>query len=373
MLNTLDRWPQKVLGAMKPPMVTVLVDTFNYGHFIEEAIESVLSQDFPMEQVEILVVDDGSTDDTPERMKKYGSRIQYLRKSNGGQASAFNFGLARSHGEIVTLLDADDCWMPDKLRCVVREFERHPEVGLVYHSLREYDTQTGESRVGPFEAISGFVPSNLKQVILFESFTTSTLAFRRSVIEPLLPVPEGLKIQADAYLGNLAIFVTAVVAIERPLAIYRIHGSNLYYQSDSVEDSERLSRRIDTFRALVEGMTAWFRSHGYNTRRPEIRSALLRWAILAERDEFKLSPPGRIRFFRHLVKSYSHRSVLMTWRIRAVNYFDAIGALIVGYEQVSTVQKYRERVIRWFRGRTRASLPIAPTGRPADDMGDHKN
>ncbi len=126
---------------MKHLTVTVLIDTFNYGHFIDEAIESVLSQDFPMELVEILVVDDGSTDDTSERMKKYGSRIRYLRKSNGGQASAFNFGLARSQGEIVTLLDADDRWMPDKLRCVVGEFERHPEAGLVYHSLLEYDMQ----------------------------------------------------------------------------------------------------------------------------------------------------------------------------------------------------------------------------------------
>lgn len=323
---------------MKEPIVTVLIDTFNYGHFIDEAIESVLSQNFPMEQVEILVVDDGSTDDTPQRMKKYGSRIQYFRKSNGGQASAFNFGLARSHGEIVTFLDADDRWMPDKLRCVVGEFERHPEAGLVYHPLLEYDMQTGESRNGPFEAISGFVPSNLKHVILLENFATSSLAFRRSIIEPLLPIPEGLKIQADAYLGNLAIFVTAVAAIERPLAIYRIHGSNLYYNSDSAVDSERLRRRIDTFRVLAHGMTTWFRSHGYNTRRPEVRSALLRWVILAERDEFKLSPPGRIRFFWHLMKSYSFNGVLMTWRIRAVNYFNAIGALVIGYKRYPFVK-----------------------------------
>ena len=355
---------------MKEPTITVLIDTFNYGHFIDEAIESVLSQDFPMEQVEILVVDDGSTDDTSDRMKKYGSRIRYLRKSNGGQASAFNFGFARSHGEIVALLDADDRWLPDKLLCVTREFEKRPEVGLVYHRLREYDMQTGKSQDAPFEAISGFVPSNLKHVILFEGFTTSSLAFRRGAIEPLLPIPEELKIQADAYLGNLAIFVTAVAAIERPLAIYRIHGSNLYYHSESVEDSERLRRRIDTRRVLVDGMTAWFRSHGYNIRRPEVRSALLRWVILSERDEYRLSPPGRIRFFRHLMKSYSYNGVLMTSRIRAVNYFNAIGALIIGYKHFPTLEKSREKVTRFLRGRGRASLPIGPTSRPADDLGN---
>ena len=358
-----------VLGEMKNTTVTVLIDTFNYGHFIEEAIESVLSQDFPMEQVEILVVDDGSTDDTAERMKKYVSRIRYLRKPNGGQASAFNFGLARSHGEIVTLLDADDRWMPDKLLCVVREFQKNQEVGLVYHRLREYDMQTGESRDAPFEAISGFVPANLKHVLLFEGFTTSSLAFRRSAIEPLLPIPEGLKIQADAYLGNLAIFVTPVAAIERPLAVYRIHGGNLYYHSESVEKSERLLRRIETRRVLVDGMTTWFRLHGYNTRRPEVRSVLLRWIILSERDEYRLSPPGRIRFFRHLMRSYGYNGALMNWRIRTVNYFNAIGALIIGYKHFPALEKNRQRVTRFLRGRERVSVKIAPNSRPADDEG----
>ena len=348
--------------------VTVLIDTFNYGHFIEEAIESVLSQDFPMDQVEILVVDDGSTDDTAERMMKYGPRIQYFRKSNGGQASAFNFGLARSHGEIVSLLDADDRWMPDKLRCVVREFERNPEAGLVYHRLREYEMQSGESRNAPFEAISGYVPSNLKHVILFEGFTTSSLSFRRSAIEPLLPIPDGLKIQADAYLGNLAIFVTSVAAIEQPLAIYRIHANNLYYQSDSVAESEGLRRRIDTRRVLVDGMTVWFRSHGYSTRQPEVRSVLLRWVILSERDEFKLSPPGRIKFFRHLMKSFTYNGVLMTWRIRALNYFNAVGALVIGYKHFPALEKNRVKVTRWMRDRARRSSQIPPTARSVDDM-----
>jgi glycosyltransferase involved in cell wall biosynthesis len=350
---------------MKEPKITVLIDTFNYGHFIDEAIESVLSQTFPMEQAEILVVDDGSTDDTPDRMKKYGSRIRYLRKSNGGQASAFNFGLARAHGEIVALLDADDRWMPDKLFCVMREFEKHPEAGLVYHRLREYDMQTGKSRDAPFEAISGFVPSNLKHMILFQGFTTSSLAFRRSAIESLLPIPEMLKIQADAYLGNLVIFVTSVAAIDRPLAIYRIHGSNLYYHPESAEESERLRRRIDTRRVLVDGMTTWFRSHGYDTRRPEVRSALLRWVILSERDEYKLSPPSRIRFFWHLMKSYSYNGVLMSWRIRAVNYFNAMGALIVGYKHFPTLEENRERVTRFLWGRARASYR---SRQPADPL-----
>jgi glycosyltransferase involved in cell wall biosynthesis len=84
-------------GKTAGPCVSVLIDTYNYGHFIEEAVESVLAQDFPEREREIVVVDDGSTDDTPERLKKFGHAITYLRKPNGGQASAFNlgFGFAR--------------------------------------------------------------------------------------------------------------------------------------------------------------------------------------------------------------------------------------------------------------------------------------
>jgi glycosyltransferase involved in cell wall biosynthesis len=112
---------------MKIPLVTVLIDAYNYGRYVEEAIRSVLEQEFPVEQREILVVDDGSTDDTEERVRKFGDEVTYLRKSNGGQASAFNFGLARARGKIVVFLDADDYWLPGKLRRIAEEFERHPE------------------------------------------------------------------------------------------------------------------------------------------------------------------------------------------------------------------------------------------------------
>src|SRR6266480_2874239 len=101
--------------AMCTPLISVLIDTYNYGRYIEQAIDSVLAQDLPTAEREILVVDDGSTDDTPERIRKYGTAINYLRKRNAGQASAFNFGLTRARGKIVALLDADDYWLPGKL------------------------------------------------------------------------------------------------------------------------------------------------------------------------------------------------------------------------------------------------------------------
>src|SRR5574340_511273 len=86
-------------AEMKPPYFTVLIDTYNYGHYVEEAVSSALAQDFPQEEREILVVDDGSTDDTAARLRKFGNAIRYLQKPNGGQASAFNYGFANARGE----------------------------------------------------------------------------------------------------------------------------------------------------------------------------------------------------------------------------------------------------------------------------------
>src|ERR1700758_2803042 len=118
---------------MRAPYFSVLIDTYNYGQYVEEAVSSVLAQDFPPEEREILVVDDGSTDDTAARLRRFGNAIRYLYKSNGGQASAFNYGFANAHGEFVALLDADDVWLPEKLSRLSEVFERNPDTGMAYN------------------------------------------------------------------------------------------------------------------------------------------------------------------------------------------------------------------------------------------------
>src|SRR5271155_6064787 len=119
------------------PTVTVLVDTYNHERFIEQAIASVLGQDLPSEEMEILVVDDGSTDRTPEIVRQFQPRVRLIRKANGGQASAFNAGIAEAQGEIVAFLDGDDWWAANKLSRVAEVFAALPSVGLVGHSITE--------------------------------------------------------------------------------------------------------------------------------------------------------------------------------------------------------------------------------------------
>src|SRR5712672_4829691 len=116
---------------MSTPFVTALIDTYNHESFIEEAVASVLQQDFPASETEILVVDDGSTDRTPEIVRKFAPRVRLLRKPNGGQASAFNAGIPEAQGEVIAFLDGDDWWAPGKLTGVADVFARDAEVGLV--------------------------------------------------------------------------------------------------------------------------------------------------------------------------------------------------------------------------------------------------
>src|ERR1700740_3635682 len=120
---------------MLKPAVTVLIDTYNHERFIEEALVSVLEQDFPAAEVDVLVVDDGSTDRTPDIVRKFEPQVRLLRKQNGGQASAFNAGIPECKGEIVAFLDGDDWWAGNKLTRVNEVMADHAAFGLVGHGI----------------------------------------------------------------------------------------------------------------------------------------------------------------------------------------------------------------------------------------------
>ena len=106
-------------------LVSVIVPTYNRGWIVKEAIDSVLKQDYP--HVELIVVDDGSTDDTPELLAVYGDRITVFRQKNQGVSSARNRGIEKSSGELIAFLDSDDTWAPGKLSCQVAFFRNNPD------------------------------------------------------------------------------------------------------------------------------------------------------------------------------------------------------------------------------------------------------
>lgn len=123
--------------------VSVVIPTYNYGRFISDAINSVLAQTRPPD--EIIVVDDGSTDDTAETVSKFGDRVKYIHQNNAGVCDARNRGVRESIGELIAFLDADDTWEPTKLEKQAAKFRGDPAIGLVHSGMREFDSETGET------------------------------------------------------------------------------------------------------------------------------------------------------------------------------------------------------------------------------------
>ncbi len=342
---------------MSEPFVTVLIDTYNYGHFIEEAIESVLSQDFPMEDVEILVVDDGSTDDTAERVKKYGPRIRYFYKENGGQASAFNLGISKAHGEIVALLDADDYFLPGKLSRLASEFKSHPSVGMVYHPLRLSQANSAELREFPMVLVSGFLPEEKAKLLAYEPYPTSCLAFRRQALDQLLPIPEVLRLQADAYPALLIVLIAPVLALPEALAVYRIHGRNLSIIDYTSLEKEAVLRRIDGDTAIMKLVAGWVTRNKHRLKEREAGQFLRHRMLWLEEQRFAVEPPGRLRYFLFLIRQNHARSAAQTWKFTVFNYVSAFCALASGFEGAAKMNEWRERTIRATRALRASKRP----------------
>jgi glycosyltransferase involved in cell wall biosynthesis len=333
---------------MKAPFFTVLIDTYNYGEFIEEAVASALRQNFPAEEREILVVDDGSTDDTQERLQKFGEAIRYFKKSNGGQASAFNFGFEQARGEVIALLDADDIWLPEKLGRVYEAFEMHPGAGMVYHRVHLWDGARDISEDTYFTAVSGRVTENKSALLRYPMVGTSCLAFRREALRKLVPVPESLRFQADAYLTALIIFVAEVAAVPEFLGKYRLHGANLFQANAERVSRRQIARRMAMREALLGEIRNWLKRHGEDVGSPRIRAYLKQWVKAQESDEFAVQAPGRWKYFQHLVDFPRTYGEIMTSRHRAYSYLRAIAALLLGYDHLHVLDDVRMKRKRIF-------------------------
>ena len=343
-------------SVMSAPFISVLITTYNYGRFVEESIESVLSQDYPAERREVVVVDDGSMDDTAERVKKYKGRIRYFRKANGGQASALNLGFAEARGEIVCLLDADDYFLPGKLARVAEAFGRDPALGMFYHPFLEFDTETGERRISRFLLVSGSPFENPERFFGYGGPGTC-VSFRRKFLDRLLPIPEEIRMLADGYLGSLIIFVAPIMATTDCLAVYRLHGGNCFYGEETEMPKEQLEKRMQLFRIKIRAMRQWLAANGLTEGQQSVRTILNSFGLYLDRGRFLLQPPGRVRYFRYLMKYIETCRSQMGWRLRLENYLCAVGALLFGYERREWVRGRVEHLGRRILGRSGPEPP----------------
>ncbi len=329
---------------MNAPRITGLIDTCNQGRFIEPAIESVLAQGLHPEELEILVVDDGSTDDTPARVAGFGRRVRYLRKANGGQASALNLGFAEARGEIIALLDGDDEWLPGKLLRVTKAFEQNPEAGMVYHPFEYHDEVRNVAwRDAAFPAVSGRVPESAEALLRFGDVSTSGMAFRRAAVGRLRPIPEELVILADGYLAYLVIFVAPVVALPEHLTRYRIHGDNCCAFEGS--DGARVERRAACSAAVAASVRGWLAAGGLDAR-PEVAAYIRRHELVAQMVRHQSRGAGRWEFFQHLWAQQRLYAPIWPARYRAFRKLAAALALVTGYRGYHALQRASRRLTR---------------------------
>jgi glycosyltransferase involved in cell wall biosynthesis len=216
-------------------LATVIIDNYNYGRYLAEAIESALQQSY--ERTEVIVVDDGSTDNSRDVIASYGERIIPVLKENGGQASAFNAGLERSQGDIVIFLDADDVLLPGTVARAVEAFRTQPDAAKVQYRMEIIDGQgrrTGKLKPPDHLPLRS---GDLRQDVLtfpddLTWMATSGNAFSARVLSQVAPVPEeDFSILADRYLALLAPLLGPVLSLRDVGAYYRIHGSNHYDRS----------------------------------------------------------------------------------------------------------------------------------------------
>ncbi|MGB7248567.1 MAG: glycosyltransferase [Phormidesmis sp.] len=213
-------------------LTSIIINNYNYAEFLEDAILSALKQDSAM-PIEVIVVDDGSTDNSRKVIAAYEDRITSVLKQNGGQASAFNAGYEAATGDIICLLDADDYFYSQKITEISKIFQQYPDAGWCFHELEEVD-KNGHVHHRERRCLKKFEFVFLRDVLVggtkFRHHfpATSGLCFRRHVLETIFPMPEAFNIAADSYVRLSAIYLCPGVLSPKRYAVHRQHGSNLY-------------------------------------------------------------------------------------------------------------------------------------------------
>ena len=227
---------------------------YNYGHFLESCLVSLLSQTRPAD--ELIVVNDGSTDLTAQILERFAGSLHVISTANGGQAAGFNVGFAASTGDIVLFVDADDLLRPEAVETIVAHWSR--DFAALTYGLETVD-EVGRSTGLYAPSINADRSDNRPRLLATGTFSfppTSGTAFSRQFLEAVLPMPEERwRISADCYLIRAAALFGRFGHIPQVLGSYRLHGGNNYaFTLDEVPNPLReTANRQD----IADALTGW--------------------------------------------------------------------------------------------------------------------
>ncbi|MDY6836573.1 MAG: glycosyltransferase [Thermodesulfobacteriota bacterium] len=209
------------------PIVSVIIPTYNRSRFLGEALDSALNQTY--KEMEIIVVDDGSTDDTAQLVQRYKGRIQYIYQKRSERSNARNRGVRESCGEYIAFLDSDDLWLPEKIERQVKILNENEQIGVVYAGVQFID-ENGRAYEGKicWEALQR------KRQSLYEDLMTcnvisgsaSSVLLRRECIDRVGPFDEAMNTCEDLDLWRRLAGLYRFQKIDLPLVKLRVHIEN---------------------------------------------------------------------------------------------------------------------------------------------------
>lgn len=222
-------------GRADRPLVSVVMPAYNAARYIREAIDSVLSQDYP--NLELIVVDDGSTDSTVAIVGEYGQRVICLSQANAGPAQARNTAVALAKGDLIAFLDADDVWMPGKVGAQVDYLHKHPDVDAVFGRFARWEADAdGRFETPPASIQAGAIdgdrlarPSGYIycDLLLDSVVHIITAMVRRELVRDLGGFDATLRTGEDYDFWLRAARRSRIDQLDHVLAWYRIHPASI--------------------------------------------------------------------------------------------------------------------------------------------------
>ncbi len=182
-------------NTIKEGLVSVILPTYNRALLIERAISSVLNQTYP--NIELIVIDDGSTDDTCEKLKGFNEKISYIYQDNSGVSSARNVGIQAASGEFIAFIDSDDVWKKSKLEQQLNYFNENNEIGLCFTNVSIINSDGSVSKKPEVIKHTKNDIYDIKQVFLDPYFGLPTVIIKREIIDVVGFFNESLKTAED--------------------------------------------------------------------------------------------------------------------------------------------------------------------------------